>query len=796
MPRSPDKEGIPLPDDLLNRAGAFMERVFGFNRFRPGQEEILESILAGSDTLIIMPTGGGKSLCYQLPAFMRPGTTLVISPLISLIKDQVDSLRVLDLPAVAIHSLMTFKEQEEALKQIVSGKTKLVYVSPERLRKPRFLRLLKEIRISLVALDEAHCISQWGHDFRPDYLKISHALVVVGRPQTIALTATATEKVRKDIIHHLRMRSPRVFITGFDRRNLYWEVISIGNNQEKLKMMKERVRGAAGAAIIYTGTRKGVERIVQTCQRDGLKAKPYHAGMEKEDRKRVQEDFMGARTDLVVATNAFGMGIDRPDIRMVIHYNFPGSIEAYYQESGRAGRDGAPATCLLLYSPADRRLQEFFIEMRYPSLQTIFTVYDRIRKRPEDLVWMTYREIGMMGEGMIQEIEVASSIRILEEAGAVMRLQHMDNQAEFYLLTKPEAIIEGLPQRARVKKDLLLSIFRIYGDEQVMEGIRFLPSELARRSNISVESLRRIFSEMNELGEADYVPPFRGRGLRVLKRVKPEALDIDSEALRLRKANDMEKLDQILAYATTMNCRRYFLLRYFGESYKRDRCRACDRCRNINGAGDVSGKQGADPITAIKLLSGVARLKGHFGLQTAAKVLWGSRDRTIFQVGLHRLSTYGLLSDCTLSQIQEWFKELMAVGCLITHRITMGERSYPVLELTERGYRVMGGEEEVRLAAIQENRRTFPVPPAQLKERQREIFNRLRELRSSIARKERLPPYCIFHDRTLREMAKIFPSNPKELLEIAGVGEIKLRKYGPLFLRLLKDLRDETQNLM
>lgn len=795
MQKIPEIEDRLKPEDaLLNRAGAFMERVFGFNRFRPGQEEILESILDTSDTLIIMPTGGGKSLCYQLPAFIRPGTTLVISPLISLMKDQVDTLRVLDLPAVAIHSLMTLKEQEEALEQIMSGKMKLAYVSPERLRNPRFLRALKEIRVSMVALDEAHCISQWGHDFRPDYLKIGHALGVMGWPQTIALTATATERVRKDIIHHLRMRSPRVFITGFDRRNLYWEVVAVSNDQEKLEMMKERARRVAGAAIIYAGTRKGVGRIVQACQRDGLKAEPYHAGMEKEDRKRVQEDFMEARADLVVATNAFGMGIDRSDIRMVTHFNFPGSIEAYYQESGRAGRDGDPATCLLLYSPADRRLQEFFIEMRYPSRETIFAVYDRIRKRPEDLLWLTYAEIGMMGE-KIQEMGVASSIRILEDAGAVMRLQRMDNQAELYLRRKPGDILKDLPQRARVKRGLLLSLSRIHGEEELMEGIRFLPRELAQRLDVSLESLRRTFSEMRALGEVDYIPPFRGRGLRVLKRVKPEELEIDFETLRLREANDMEKLDQIVAYATTRNCRRHFLLRYFGEGFKRDRCGACDLCRHVDGKGVASREEGTDPITAIKLLSGVARLKGRFGLQMAAKVLWGSRDRMIFQFGLHRLSTYGLLSDCTQGQIQEWLKELMAIGCLITHRITMGDRIYPVLELTDRGHRVMGGEEEVRLSPVQEQKRPVPAPHPELKEKEREIFHRLRELRSSIAKEERLPPYCIFHDRTLREMAKILPSNGKELLEIAGVGEITLRKYGPPFLRLLKALRGEKENI-
>ncbi len=776
----------------LKKAGAFMERVFGFDRFRPGQEEILESIFGNSDTLIIMPTGGGKSLCYQLPAFIRPGITLVISPLISLMKDQVDGLRVLDLPAVAVHSLMSRKEQEGSLNQIVSGETKLAYISPERLRNPGFLRALKRARISMVALDEAHCISQWGHDFRPDYLKIGHALGIMGRPQIIALTATATEKVRTDIVKHLKMRSPRVFITGFDRRNLFWEVVPVGSDGEKLEMIKKRLRPVTGGAITYAGTRKAVEQIVEACRQDGLKLEAYHAGMDKGDRTRVQEDFMEGRADLVVATNAFGMGIDRADIRMVIHHSFPGSMEAYYQESGRAGRDGDDATCLLLYSPADRRLQEFFIEVRYPSRETIYTVYDRIRKRPEDLLWLTYREIGMLGEEKIKDMAVASSVRILEEAGAVMRVPHMDNQGELYFRKKPADILGTLPPAAKVRRTLILSLSRTYKEEELAEGIRFLPRDLAVKSRITDESLKRALSEMKARGEVDYIPPFRGRGLRVLKRVRPDDLEIDFETLQLRRASDMEKLDQVVAYATTTRCRRHFLLRYFGEDFKVSGCGACDLCLRGHETGTEARDEKTDPLLAIKLLSGVARLKGRFGVQMAAKVLWGSRDRMIFQFGLHRLSTYGLLSDYTLAQIQAWLKELLAIGFFVSRRTVMGKRIYRVLELSEGGFRAMRGEEEVRLSPAPEEESPVTVPPIQGQGEERAVFERLRELRSAIAKEERLPPYCIFQDRTLREMARKDPSNANELLGIAGVGEVTLRKYGNRFLRLLNEIRKEA----
>ena len=410
-----------------------MEQVFGFQDFRPGQEAVLDAIFSGEDTLVVMPTGGGKSLCYQLPALVLPGVSIVISPLIALMKDQVDSLRIRELPAVSIHSLMGLREQEEALSKIASGSYKLVYVAPERLRNGPFLSVLKKIPVSLMAVDEAHCISVWGHDFRPDYLKIGQALEWLGRPQTVALTATATGRVREDIVSQLRLRAPRQFITGFNRENLFFEVIHTKSSKEKLSLIAGRLEQTQGATIVYTGTRKSVESIVKSLGREDIEASGYHAGMEDDERNRVQEAFMEGRSDIIVATNAFGMGIDRSDIRMIIHCQVPGSVEAYYQECGRAGRDGEPSSCLLLFSPSDRRLQEFFIEMNYPSRDIILAVYQGLLQRSEDPIWLTYHEIGLLCNPPVEEMAVSSSLKILEEAGAVHRLHRYENLAELYL---------------------------------------------------------------------------------------------------------------------------------------------------------------------------------------------------------------------------------------------------------------------------------------------------------------------------------------------------------------------------
>ncbi|MBN1849458.1 MAG: ATP-dependent DNA helicase RecQ [Deltaproteobacteria bacterium] len=782
----------PIQIESIDAALAFMQRVFGYHRFRPGQEEIVTSVLDGRDTLVIMPTGGGKSLCYQIPAFIREGVTLVISPLIALMKDQMDALRVRDMQVTAIHSLMTLKEQEEALTRIITGEVKLVYASPERLRNQRFIQALKQNPITMVAVDEAHCISQWGHDFRPDYLRIAHALQALGRPQTIALTATATEKVRTDIITQLQLKAPNVFITGFDRRNLYWEVAPVHDEEQKTALLKGRLEGLSGAAIIYTGTRKKVESIAESLRNSGLKAEAYHAGLDKDERTRVQDDFMEGRTDLVVATNAFGMGIDRSDIRMVVHHTFPGSIEAYYQESGRAGRDGEPATCLLLYNALDRRLQEFFIESRYPPQGMIFEVWNRLRKRPEDVIWLTYREIGLLGEEKIADLTVGSCVKILEDAGVLSRLQRYDNQAELYLHQNPEQLLKTSSKRIGNREKFIQGLQRLYDDEQLTAGIQFLTDELAEMTGLTPDALRRCLGRMEKAREVTFIAPFRGRGLRILNRVEPERLVIDYQALQIRKANELEKLDQVMAYASNDTCRRHYLLGYFGESLHDRRCGACDLCDAKEE--DISPeKDHADPILAVKILSGVARLKERFGMGMAAKVLTGSDDRILRQFGLQRLSTYGLLSEYTQSQILEWIKELTAKGCIVTKRINMGEKRYPVAILTDRGRKVMSGQEAILLTLpVRETAPSLKIHQP-LKGSEKEIFERLRNLRTRLAKEERLPSYCIFQDRTLREMARILPATPDQLLCLTGVGEVTLRKYGLPFLELLKEVRGENE---
>lgn len=341
-----------------------LQSKFRLVEFRPRQREIIEDVLAGRDTLCVMPTGAGKSLCFQLPAVMRGGLTIVVSPLISLMADQARQLKQLGIPAFILNSTQTPQEQREIVRQLVTGFEGLLYVAPERFAAPSFQVLAKRLRPKLFVVDEAHCISSWGHDFRPDYMRLAEARQLMGNPICFAVTATATPQVRLDIIERLGLRSARVHVTGFDRPNLNYTCQDFADEARKDVALVEFVKRHAGSGIVYCSTRKKTEAVAALLE-ERLPERVvvcYHGGMELPERHRSQSLFMKANEAVGVATNAFGMGINKPDIRFVLHYNLPGSVEAYYQEAGRAGRDGAAAECRLLYLARDRRTQEFFIE--------------------------------------------------------------------------------------------------------------------------------------------------------------------------------------------------------------------------------------------------------------------------------------------------------------------------------------------------------------------------------------------------------------------------------------------------
>jgi len=586
---------------MLEDAKILLKKYYGYDSFREGQEDVISSILEGTDTFAIMPTGAGKSICYQIPALLLQGITIVISPLISLMKDQVDALNDIGVKATFINSSLDQNEVQERIFMAVSGHIKLLYVAPERLESESFCALLKSLDVSMIAIDECHCVSQWGHDFRPSYRSIAPLIEKLEqRPIVSAFTATATSEVKEDVVKLLGLERSNVYATGFDRKNLFFSVVRGENKKDYLLKYLENNKDQLG--IIYAGTRKEVDNIYEGLTKKGYSIGKYHAGMNDSARTKAQEDFLFDNVNIIVATNAFGMGIDKSNVRYVIHYNIPKNMEAYYQEAGRAGRDGENSECILLFGAQDIVLQKFLID-------------------------------------------------------------------------------------------------------------------------------QNIFSEE-------------------------------------RRINEYRRLQDVVDYCHTTRCLRKFILEYFGESEVPDDCDNCSVCRDETELSDIT-------IDAQKIFSCIARMKQKFGTVLVAQVLRGSKDKRVLEFGFDKLSTYGIMKNYTVKEIQDLINVLIA-----DEYLSLTESQFPVVRLKEKALKVLKSEESV-FHKIHKTKKKVAVDSS--------LFLLLKSTRKAISERESVPPYIIFADATLREMSENLPQNDKEFLNIKGVGESKLKKYGEEFLKTIKN---------
>ncbi len=663
-----------MSSPTIEDARARLASAFGYPAFRPGQERAVASVLAGRDTMVVLPTGGGKSLCYQVPALCLPGLTVVVSPLISLMKDQVDALSARGIPAAFLNSTLSSSAISDRLGRAARGEIKLLYVAPERFDNPQAAERLGKLGIALLALDEAHCISEWGHDFRPSYLRMRDVRERLGWPTTIALTATATPEVRRDIVRQLALRTPETVITGFDRKNLAYRVRRVRTDAEKDAALVELLERYQGLTVVYASTRKAVDRIASRLAAARIRAAAYHAGLDDEHRHAVQESFMTEGVRVIVATNAFGMGIDKPNVRLVVHYSMPGTLEAYYQEAGRAGRDGLPSDCVLLHAFRDRFTHEFFIKGSYPERALVERVYSALCRLAgsNGTAEVGPTQIAAVAGGDSRERDCESALRVLGDAGAIAAEPASSSRMLVRLLASPERIRAELgEQDVRAELDLLRTLWRIAGT-RLQGGAWIEPDTLPP----GFGGASGVAALLDALEARQFVMWSRsGGGIRLTEPGAPLAqFSVDWATLDRRRRADLAKLDAVQRYAYTTGCRRGFVLRYFGDAAARNRCEGCDNCLGTHAREDQrrpppparrqqAARGGSAPTagltlsegdvldagqlspTDVALLAELRRLRSGMAREAKVPAYVVFTDRTLVEMALRRPRSAGALTE-------------------------------------------------------------------------------------------------------------------------------------------------------
>ncbi|MGE5400119.1 MAG: RecQ family ATP-dependent DNA helicase [Ignavibacteriales bacterium] len=749
-----------------------LKKYFGHEEFRPAQLEIINSITEGNSTLAVLPTGGGKSLCYQIPALMANNFSVIISPLIALMKDQVDSLNRNGEIAAFINSTIGFQEIERIFSNVQSGLIKLLYLAPERLENSQFVERIKNYNPSYLFVDEAHCISEWGHNFRPSYRKIREFADYISINSISAFTATATPEVIQDISTQLGMKNPKIFIKGFERDNLVLGVIK--TKKKKIECF-DLISNYKTPAIIYTSSRKKCEEIAEFLNLYSLNAAFYHAGLASEARKHVQEMFIKDKINIIVATNAFGMGIDKKDIRLVIHYNMPGSIENYYQEVGRAGRDGKESHAFLLYDDSDKLIHNYFISNSYPDKAMITGVYNALcdygkvalgHLSSRDIP-VNYTYISTYLRKEVSKSLINASINALEQAGYIKTISGYEKRyyAQFNLDAKHLKEYTKTISNDTIR-DIIVILLREYTSNIINSKTQIYPEKLAETYDISPAYLFDTLDLLDTIGIIDYTKPPLENSVSVSKtRVKDEYLYLDYKKILENYHRAIQKLDRMIEYSYSGECRIKFIVDYFGETVTDYKCGKCDNCTQITSLTPSI----MDYLSEL-VLRAVRDNESGLYENKLISILQGKSETAL----LDSSPLFGCCSSYSIGEIKIVIDLLCSNGLLIKEG-----RQKKKIFISPEGKNILGKTEPSPVVRKE-------IPPA-FYEDDLELFNRLRQIRSEAAAKFQQTSNLICPDETLRMVTELKPTTHSAITSIKGFNQRMFNKLGNEFLEVINE---------